>query len=209
MGRFRGPLTDGEEALDGVQPRTGCRREVEGPARVTVEPGTDLLVLVGGVVVEDHVDDLTGRDVALEGVQEADELLMAMVLHVPPEDLAGEHVERREERGRAVALVVVGQGRAAPLPHRQAGLGPIESLNLRLLVDREDQSVGGRTDVEPDDVVQLFDEGGVVGEFELPPAMRGEAVGLPDLLNRGELVRALDKNELRVVVLEMVTKRMV
>lgn len=126
---------DGEEALDGVQPRTGCRREVEGPARVTVEPGADLLVLVGGVVVEDHVDDLAGRDFALEGVEEADELLMAMALHVAPEHLAGQHVERREERGRAVAFVVVGHGRAASLLHRQTGLGPVESLDLRLLVD--------------------------------------------------------------------------
>lgn len=46
--------------------------------------------------------------------------------------------------------------------------------------------MGGRTDIEPDDVVQFLGEGGIVGEFELPPAMRGDAVDLPDLLNRGD-----------------------
>ena len=32
----------GEKALDGVQPGARGRREMEGPARMTVEPGADL-----------------------------------------------------------------------------------------------------------------------------------------------------------------------
>ena len=42
----------GEEALDGIEPGAGGRGEVEGEARVPGEPGLDLGVLVGGVVVE-------------------------------------------------------------------------------------------------------------------------------------------------------------
>ena len=61
----------GEEAVDGVEPRGGGGREVEGPAVVALEPGADLGMLVGGVVVEDHMDQLAGRDVALETVEEA------------------------------------------------------------------------------------------------------------------------------------------
>src|SRR6516165_7383557 len=37
---------------------------------------------VGGVVVEDGVDGLSGGGLALDGVEEADELLVAMALHV-------------------------------------------------------------------------------------------------------------------------------
>ena len=37
---------------------------MEGEALVPVEPLTDLRVLVGGVVVKDDVDQLTGRDPA-------------------------------------------------------------------------------------------------------------------------------------------------
>lgn len=66
----------GEEALDGVEPRARGGREVEGPARMTVEPGADLLVLMGGVVVEDYVNHLADRDGALQGIQKADEFLM-------------------------------------------------------------------------------------------------------------------------------------
>jgi hypothetical protein len=40
-------------------------------------------VLVRGVVVEDQVNELARRDLALEVVQEADELLMPMALLVP------------------------------------------------------------------------------------------------------------------------------
>src|SRR6188472_1103819 len=52
----------GEEGFHGIGPRAGGGGEVEGPARVAGEPGADLGVLVGGVVVEDGVDQLAGRD---------------------------------------------------------------------------------------------------------------------------------------------------
>src|SRR6188472_3056749 len=70
-----------EEGLDGVGPRTGGRCEVEGPAGVTSEPGTDLGVLVGGVVVEDGVDQLAGWHGGLDPVEEADELLVPVPRH--------------------------------------------------------------------------------------------------------------------------------
>ena len=54
----------GEEGLDGVEPGARGRGEVEDEARVAGEPGQHLRLLVGGVVVEDDMDDLAGRDVA-------------------------------------------------------------------------------------------------------------------------------------------------
>jgi hypothetical protein len=50
----------------------------------------------GGVVVEDGVNHLAGGDLALDGVEEADELLMAMALHVAAHHGSIEHVHRRE-----------------------------------------------------------------------------------------------------------------
>jgi hypothetical protein len=44
---------------------------------------------VGGVVVENDVDDLSGRNVSLKGVEEADELLMPVALHVPSDNFTG------------------------------------------------------------------------------------------------------------------------
>jgi hypothetical protein len=44
--------------------------------------------------------------------------------------------------------------------------------------------VGRGIDVEPDDVAQLVDEGGVVGQLELPDPMRLEPGSAPDALHR-------------------------
>ncbi|MFT7026297.1 MAG: hypothetical protein ACJAVS_000513 [Paracoccaceae bacterium] len=63
---------------------------MEGPARVSIKPGADLRVRVGGAGVQDHVHDLADRDVTLKGVEQAEELLMPLALHLPPKDLAGE-----------------------------------------------------------------------------------------------------------------------
>src|SRR5271165_257620 len=66
----------GEVTLDGVQPGAGGRREVEDEALVPAEPGAHLGMLVRGVIVEDDVNDLSDRDFGLDGIEEADELLM-------------------------------------------------------------------------------------------------------------------------------------
>ena len=71
-----------EEGLNCVQPRAGGRCEVESPARVAREPGPDLRVLVGGIVVEDRVDSLAWRHLAFDRVQKADELLMCKTRHL-------------------------------------------------------------------------------------------------------------------------------
>src|SRR5664280_2814961 len=72
----------GEEAFDGVEPGRRCGREVEGPAWMPGQPLAHLRMLVGCVVVDDGVDFLSHRHLRLDGIEEADKLLMAMALHV-------------------------------------------------------------------------------------------------------------------------------
>src|SRR4051812_28357746 len=91
---FQAPLGEGgEEGLDRVEPRAGGGREVEGEAGMAGEPGEHLRLLVGGVVVEDDVDDLAGWDLCLDGVEEANELLVPVALHAAADDGAVEDVE--------------------------------------------------------------------------------------------------------------------
>lgn len=124
----------GEKALDGVKPRPGGRHEVEGLTRMPREPSADLRLLVGGVVVEDDVNGFVREQFGFDGVQEADELLVPVLLHVALDHRAVEHVQRRERRRRAVALVVVRHGRPSTALERQPRLRAIERLNLALLV---------------------------------------------------------------------------
>jgi hypothetical protein len=79
---------------------------------------------VGGVIVEDNVDDFAGRDVGYAIVLEkTDELLVALTLHAASDDLAFRHVERGEQGGCAMRLVVMGHRSPAALLHRQGQAG--------------------------------------------------------------------------------------
>jgi len=58
----------GKQAFDGIGPGAGSRGEVEGEALMPRQPGSDLWVLMGGVVIEHDVDLLsaaTSRSMAL------------------------------------------------------------------------------------------------------------------------------------------------
>jgi len=101
------------------------------------------------------VDGLARRDLALDGVEEADELLMPVALHASPDDLAFQHVEGGEQGGRAVALVVVRHGPGAALLQGEPRLGAVQRLNLGLLVNAEHDRVGRRIDIQTDDVAHF------------------------------------------------------
>jgi len=66
----------------------------------------------------------------LDGVEEADELLVPLALHIAADDGPIEDVEGREQCSRAMTLVVVGHRPGAALFHRQAGLSAVERLDL-------------------------------------------------------------------------------
>jgi hypothetical protein len=66
-----------------------------------------------------------------------------------------------------------------------AGLGTVERLNLALLVDREDDGVARRIDVEPDHVLDLGGEGRILRQFELAPTVRHEAGLAPNGVHLG------------------------
>jgi uncharacterized protein GlcG (DUF336 family) len=114
---------------------------VERPTRVAHQPSSNGGMLVGGVVVDNRVDRLSGRNLALDGVEEANELLMPVALHVLTDHGSVEHVHRCEQGRRPVSLVVVGHGSGAALLERQAGLRSVERLDLALFVNGKDDGM--------------------------------------------------------------------
>ena len=76
------------------------------------------------------------------------------------DDLAGFDVERGEQRGRAVALVIMGHGSGATLLERQSRLGPVECLNLRLLIHAQHDRPVRRVEVKPCDPVTFSSKSG-------------------------------------------------
>jgi len=128
---------------------------VPGLARVALQPVAHFRCLVCCVVIQDRMDDLAGGDITLQGIQEANELLMSVALNIAGEDRAGEDVESGEQRRRSVALVVMGHRAGAALFHGHTRLGPVERLHLALLIDGQDDGVGRRADIKADDTDKL------------------------------------------------------
>ncbi len=85
------------------------------------------------------------------------------------------HLERGEQARRAVALVVVGVALDLPGPQRQHRLGPIERLDLGLLVDLEHDRPLGRGEIQAHDVADLRLERRVGAELERLGPVRLEA----------------------------------
>ena len=180
------PGQRGEKAFDGIGPGARGRGEVEGPARMPGEPGAHFGMLVDGIIVEDRVDQLSGRHRGLDPVQKAEEFLVAMARHALADDRAVENVERREQGGRAIADVIVRHRAGAAALHRQAGLGTVKGLNLRFLVNRQHQAMRRRVEIEPDHVAQFGGKSRVLRQLEAPHPVRLQTVRRPDALHRAQ-----------------------
>ena len=89
------------------------------------------------------------------------------------------------KRGRAVAFVVMGHGAGAALLHRQAGLGAVECLDLRLLVDRQHHRMGRWIDIQARRYRRASRRRPwIVRELEVRRQWCGlQAVGFPDRLH--------------------------
>lgn len=96
-----------EPVLDLVEPRARRGRVVHAEPWVRFDPGPDVGVLVRGIVVRDHVHVQPGGHRPVDGPQEPEVLVMPVPVHAFADHASDGHVERGEQRGRAVALVVV------------------------------------------------------------------------------------------------------
>src|SRR5215210_1388616 len=116
----------GEPPLHQVHPRPVGGGEVEVEAAVAQQPGVHGGGLVGRQVVEDHVHGQVLGDLAVDLVQEGDEVGTGVALADVGDHRAGGHVQRREQVAGAVALVVVGGPLGGGGQHRQGGGGAVQ-----------------------------------------------------------------------------------
>ncbi len=142
------------------------------PARSLRQPCLDLRMAVGGVVVHDAMDIQPLGYGFVDLAQEGQKLLMPMAWLAGCQHRAVEHVQRGEQRGRAMALVVVGNALDVAEPHGQHRLRALQRLTLALLVHADDQRVVRRAQIQAHHIAQLLDEERVVGQLEAFGAMR-------------------------------------
>jgi len=141
---------------------------------------------VGAVVVENGVDDLPGWDGPLHGIEELDEFLMPVQFHAPAQHSAVQDVKGCEQRRCAVPLIVMGHGGAFAGLQGQAGLGPVQRLDLALFVNREHHGMTGLLHIKAHHILNFLREGRIVGLLEGAQAVRLQAMDLPDALHTAQ-----------------------
>jgi hypothetical protein len=124
------------------------------------------------VVVHDQVDIKILGDGRLDLPQEPQELLMSVPGLALADHLTGGHVQGGEQRGGAVADVVMGDALDVTEAHGQQRLSPVQGLDLRLLVDSEHQRLVRWIQIEADDVADLLHEERILRQLECLLPMR-------------------------------------
>src|SRR2546426_5256937 len=105
-----------EPALHEIDPRRTGRREVQVHAGMPYEPAADQRRLMRARVVENEMKIQLRRHGGVDGVEKFPKLGGALALVKLAEDLAALGVQGREERGGAVARVVVRPSLDLPRP---------------------------------------------------------------------------------------------
>ena len=134
--------------------------------RMSLQPACHAGVFVGPIVIHDQMYVEPGPRVGVDLLEEPNELLVPMARHAVADDRAIEHAQGCEQRGGAVALVVVRHGPAAALLQGEAWLGAVEGLDLAFLVDTQDQGFVRGVEVQADDIVELLDKMLVAADLE-------------------------------------------
>ena len=177
--------------VDGVKRPVAINNEGSTPALGDAsEPALHLGMLVGRVVVHDHVDLFTSRDHIIDHAQELQPFLMAVPVVAHRNHLALERVEGGEQRGRAMGLVVVGHGSAAAFLHWQAGLSAVQCLTLALFVGAQHQGMFGWIQIQADDVFQFLGKLGIAAELEGSHLVRLQPMSAPDAPHAASLIPA-------------------
>lgn len=122
---------------------------------VPVGPPVDLGVLVGAVVIQDQRDLQALGHLVVDRVEKLQELGMTVMRQALTDHRAGQYVKCREQRGRPVALVVMGHRSGSTGDHWHRRLGTVESLNLALVIHAQHDRLVRRVEVQTDDIDKL------------------------------------------------------
>src|SRR5450759_1383436 len=179
-------LLRGQESkptLDEIEPRGTGRREVQLKAWALDQPALNSGSFMSTVVVEDQMDIELWRHLRIDLVEELAKLKRTVSATKLTDDLASLSVQSGEQRSRTVALVIMSPAFCLSWAHGQNWLRAIQSLNLRLLVNAQDQRLIWGIHVKPNYISYFVDEQWIPGKFESLAAVRGQSRGAPHSLD--------------------------
>ena len=142
-------------------------------------------MFVGAVIVDHEMEIHADRRAGIDDIEKPDKLLVPVAGHAIADHVAVEHAQGREQRGGAVALVIMRHGPAAALLDRQPRLCAIQRLNLALFVYAEDDRLLRRIQIQTHHIGHLFQKLRIARELKSFRAMRLQVVSTPDIVDRG------------------------
>ena len=130
------------------------------------DPGLDLGMLVGGIVVKDEMDVEIRGGFLVDQVQEGKPVLMAMPLPAFGNHPPRGHVQGGKQRGGAVADIVMGEAFDIAQVQGEFRLGAVQRLDLGFLIHAQHYRMVGRIQVKPRDIADFLDKEGIGGQLE-------------------------------------------
>jgi hypothetical protein len=158
--------------------------KVQVITRVLEQPALNQSAFVGGVVIQYQVHFLVCGHTLVDQFQKGAELLAAMFGKATTNNFAGLDVQGGKETGDPVAKIVWGPSLHGAGAQRQDGLAAAQGLDLALFVDTEDEGIGWRTEIEPNDVAHFGDELRIARKDKAVLAMGLETKRPPDPTDR-------------------------
>ena len=152
---------ESKPTFDLIEPGGVGRSVVDFEARSLRQPETYPGMFVGGVVVDNQMNVKTFRHSVIDPLEKLKKLLVTMTCLALRQDSAGGDIEGGKQGGGAVANVVMGYTLHVPQSHEQHRLGPVDGLNLRLLINGEHDRMVGRVQIEPYHIAYFFNKEGV------------------------------------------------
>src|SRR6266480_3184340 len=121
---------------------------------------------MSGIVVQNKVNIKLVGNCLVDPIEEFAKLKRTMASIKLADDLACFGIQCSKQRCGAIARVIMRSALSLPGTHRKDRLGPVQRLDLRLLVDTQNQSLVWRIKVKPHDVANLVDKQRVFGKLE-------------------------------------------
>src|SRR5580704_3446626 len=175
---------NGEPDLDLIEPGGMGRRKMEMDVLVPRQPAV-VFGLVGIEIVQNHMDLAAGM-FGNQAVHEIEELDTPAALIMAGLDQASGNVEGGEQgRGLMTFVGVAEPCHGFAIGQLQPALGALQSLDVRLLVDRKHHGVLGRLQVEPDNVGRLLHKSRIGADTPTAPPRQRDlmpAQNPPDLM---------------------------
>jgi hypothetical protein len=95
-----------------------------------LKPVLDVRMGMRAIVVKDQMQIQAARRLAVDPTQKLQELLVPVTRVTGPDHRPFQDIQRREQRGRPMAFVVMGYRPAAAFFHRQSGLSPVNACSF-------------------------------------------------------------------------------